>query len=1313
MLSCRQLLVLLATAVCLSASSASATRYYVDRNATGLNTGLSWTDAFVDLQDALAAVSSGDEVWVAKGKYVPTTTTDQTISFVLVDGVEMYGGFAGGETMLSERDFVTNRCRLSGEINGGSILDNTYHVVRGDGVSASAVLDGFVIKDGWAAVFPENDGGGIHIVGGSPTINNCTIRLNGAAGDGGGAYLENSSSVFTNVIFEDNNSDNGGAAYITLGSVTFDSCFVDSNEALQWGGGVYVNNNTSATFINTTFNENVTGFGGGALRGGNPTITGCTFTLNEGGSEGGGAIYFTNAQSTITSTYFSDNTVPINDVGGAVRMSGGNVSFLKATFERNSARHGGAVHIGSGTVNFDSTVVDSNHAELHGGGVWISNVGTTINNSSFTGNTSVNSGGAIRGYGDADNCVFTGNYSGGGGGAWLITGSTSQITNSQFVDNWSDGDGGATYGVAIMDACNFTGNTAERGGAAYQLGASPVSNCTFDDNEATIQGGAVNAWGSLAGNGFTDCVFTNNSAPAGGAMAIGNAPVNVTDCTFEDNSATTDGGAIVGALTTVVLRTSFKNNDAVKGGAVAITDGSFTNCDFDSNTANTGGAIWSDHLTSTNNDFVGNEAFVAGGAVALEPAVVTTISRGEMHGNHAPDGGAIHVDHQMALSTTIIDVDIHDNTATQGAGVFTTGLGTKLRIENVTIRNNHATANGGGLYGAGKVTLTSSLLTGNTAGTAGGAIANIIRPSFYTNLTLSENFAPTGGAIYNNDAWAEISNCILWGDSAASDAEIHNTGPNVCTVSHSVVEGSGGSGGGWSASMGNDGGGNWDVDPMFTNPGAGDFRPQAGSIAIQAGDNAANGISALDLDGNARIQGLIVDIGAYESASGVFCPGSRIYVDKNSPGPQTGVDWSHAYVELRDALTIADQCPEITEVWVAGGTYLASDQNDRSAHFVVRPGLSLYGGFQAVELTLEARDLSAATSILSAEIGAPGLTDNAYHVVTADSTDSTTVIDGFEIRGGYADGSEAGDKIGGGIRALDASPRLHNVTLADNYAIERGGGYHGTNGDVVMLNIVCINNASVLQAGGIYVANSTASITNGSFTANASFASGAFFGFQSSAVIHNTIMWGDSAVLFPELGMGVNAVVSHSIIEGAGDSGGGWNSTIASDGGGNVDADPQWVNAALQDLRLQTTSPAVNAGTEGVPLLTIDLDSNPRVLGTTVDIGAYELATTTAISDMDGDLPVISRLESAYPNPFNPTVRLTVAVAEAGPVDVTVFDVRGARVKRLEQSTRPAGRFAVTWDGRGESGESVASGVYFVRLTTRAATDVRKVTLLK
>lgn len=90
-------------------------------------------------------------------------------------------------------------------------------------------------------------------------------------------------------------------------------------------------------------------------------------------------------------------------------------------------------------------------------------------------------------------------------------------------------------------------------------------------------------------------------------------------------------------------------------------------------------------------------------------------------------------------------------------------------------------------------------------------------------------------------------------------------------------------------------------------------------------------------------------------------------------------------------------------------------------------------------------------------------------------------------------------------------------------------------------------------------------------------------------------------------------------------------------------------------------------------------------------------------------------LEQNYPNPFNPATRITFLVPDghAQHVSLVVYDVRGARVKTLVDGLRGGGRYTVEWDGRNNTGERVASGVYFYRLVEKNYTHTKKMLLLK
>lgn len=89
-------------------------------------------------------------------------------------------------------------------------------------------------------------------------------------------------------------------------------------------------------------------------------------------------------------------------------------------------------------------------------------------------------------------------------------------------------------------------------------------------------------------------------------------------------------------------------------------------------------------------------------------------------------------------------------------------------------------------------------------------------------------------------------------------------------------------------------------------------------------------------------------------------------------------------------------------------------------------------------------------------------------------------------------------------------------------------------------------------------------------------------------------------------------------------------------------------------------------------------------------------------------------LEQNAPNPFNPVTTIAFAVPEgAGRVRLRIYNVAGRMVRELVDADLEPGAHRVVWDGRGDTGRSLASGVYFARLTTGRESLVRKMTLLK
>ena len=111
-------------------------RLYAKPGASGQCTN--WAEA-CDLSYALDYTGDGAEIWAAAGTYLPTVRTDpadpRSATFILPNGVKVYGGFAGTETSRDQRNWVAHPTILSGDLGtAGNWSDNSYHVVSAEHV---------------------------------------------------------------------------------------------------------------------------------------------------------------------------------------------------------------------------------------------------------------------------------------------------------------------------------------------------------------------------------------------------------------------------------------------------------------------------------------------------------------------------------------------------------------------------------------------------------------------------------------------------------------------------------------------------------------------------------------------------------------------------------------------------------------------------------------------------------------------------------------------------------------------------------------------------------------------------------------------------------------------------------------------------------------------------------------------------------------------------------------------------------------------------------------------------------------------------
>lgn len=399
---------------------------YVDADAIGANDGSSWADARIDLQVALGSAVPGDEIWVANGMYKPTAGVNRGVSVSLANGVSLFGGFEGGdsinfpggETQRDQRntDPATNGTVLSGDIGSpGDNSDNSFHVVTGGATDATAILDGFTIKAGNAngSSFPDNSGGGVFNLAGSPMLKNCLIKENAAFQRGGGMFTgvselgAVSNPQLINCRFDNNSATGIGLPGATGGGGLFNGnlenfadtskvyltdCTFSGNSALGGPGGGMIDFAATSELTNCNFIGNSAPFWGGGLSNGKgffnsvQTLIGCTFIGNVSDNRGGGMYSAISATAALTNCTFIGNISNNAGGGGLYNRHSSVVTLSNCTFIDNQAStsSGGAIKsVGDTQITLiNCTVVGNKSASgIAGGGLRLSSnaIGTVAN----------------------------------------------------------------------------------------------------------------------------------------------------------------------------------------------------------------------------------------------------------------------------------------------------------------------------------------------------------------------------------------------------------------------------------------------------------------------------------------------------------------------------------------------------------------------------------------------------------------------------------------------------------------------------------------------------------------------------------------------------------------------------------------------------------------------------------------------------------------------------------------------------------------------------------------------------------------------
>ncbi|HEV7402600.1 MAG TPA: choice-of-anchor tandem repeat NxxGxxAF-containing protein [Chthoniobacteraceae bacterium] len=463
-------------------------------------------------------------------------------------------------------------------------------------------------------------------------------------------------------------------------------------------------------------------------------------------------------------------------------------------------------------------------------------------------------------------------------------------------------------------------------------------------------------------------------------------------------------------------------------------------------------------------------------------------------------------------------------------------------------------------------------------------------------------------------------------------------------------------------------------------------------------------------------------------------------VKGDAAGANNGSSWTDAYRELVSAIAAAQVGDEI---WVARGIYYpdfdsasGTHTGNRDLRFQLKTDVKLFGGFAGTETARSPRDFAANRTILSGDIGQPGVFSDNTRTIAYSATGATgIVVEGFVFAGGNAnDPRELGGGIvggsGGAIYLKGAVAEIRHCSFVGNFAVYGGAMVaEGNPGSTLAVtNCLFANNTATYVGGAILFQASAGQFTVGNCTVvNNSSSRGAAIGTNTgvTCAYFNNIIFGNTATSsgWQKVETGSQSTNENNILEEALVPAGTNNLVVAAVGFSMTPAvgpDGRWGTMDdILDASLVASSPAIRFGatnrlaadttdldgdgdtTEAIPF---DLLHQPRVSPGPPDAGAFEYALDLT------QLPALTLPAPGTAMAHSIAIAFNLPEAAlAGSVKLTFDSATTTRILTLATDQESAGDHAFTFDPAGPvgpaivSGSAIPDGVYTVRISYQDA----------